>query len=188
MPCERPIIGREFMFEGAAFQRGEQGVDVREKNVGRPRELHRKTGVEHVGRGHALMDEARLGPDEFGEMGQKGDDVMMRDLLDRVDPRHVEGDMAGLFPDRLGGLFRDDADFGQRVAGMRLDLEPDAKAGLRLPEGGHFGTGIAGDHAGSLCQGGGGGASCHRACLAPRSIFKRSGDRFASGKCDKTKT
>ena len=43
-----------------------------------------------IGRGHALMDEARLGPDEFGEMGQKGDDVVLGDLLDRVDAGDVE--------------------------------------------------------------------------------------------------
>ncbi len=33
-----------------------------------------------------------------------------------------------------------------RVGGMRLDLEPDLEAGLRLPDGGHFGAGITGDH------------------------------------------
>ena len=35
-----------------------------------------------------------------------------------------------------------------RVGGMRLDLEPDVETGLRLPDGGHFGAGIAGDHRG----------------------------------------
>jgi hypothetical protein len=29
---------------------------------------------------------------------------------------------------------------------MRLDLEPDLEAGLRLPDGGHFRAGVAGDH------------------------------------------
>ena len=33
-----------------------------------------------------------------------------------------------------------------RVRRMRLDLEPDLEAGLRLPDGGHFRAGIAGDH------------------------------------------
>ena len=79
-------------------------------------------------------------------MGQKGDDIVMRDLLDRIDPRHIERHMASLLPDRLGSLLWDDTNFGQRIAGMCLDLEPNAKAGLRFPQGGHFGTGIAGDH------------------------------------------
>ena len=33
-----------------------------------------------------------------------------------------------------------------RVAGMRLDLEPDAELGLRRPDRDHLGAGIAGDH------------------------------------------
>jgi hypothetical protein len=33
---------------------------------------------------------------------------------------------------------------------MGLDLEPDLESGLRLPEGDHFGAGIAGDHGGTL--------------------------------------
>ncbi len=53
-----------------------------------------------------------------------------------------------LGPDRLGRRFRNDADFGQRVAGVGLDLEPDAKPRLRVPDGDHFGAGIAGDHGG----------------------------------------
>ena len=57
-------------------------------------------------------------------------------------------DMPGLLPDRLGALLRDHADFGERVAGMRLDFEPDAKARLRLPDRNHFGAGIARDHRG----------------------------------------
>ena len=140
----------QLVFERAAFQRGKQSVDVGQKNVGRAGELHGKTRVEHVGRRHALVHKPRLGTDEFGEVGQEGDHVMMRDLFDLVDPRRVKRYMTGLFPDRLGGLLGDDADFGQRIAGMRLDLEPDAKPRPRLPYGGHFGPGIARDHSGTL--------------------------------------
>ena len=139
------------MFECAAFQDGKQIVDVGQKNIGRAGELHGQTSIEHVGRRHALMHKPRLGTNEFGKVGQEGDHVMMRDLFDFVDPRRVERHMAGLFPDRLGGLLRDDADFGQRIAGISLDLEPDAKPCPRLPYGGHFRTGIARDHSGALC-------------------------------------
>ena len=33
-------------------------------------ELHVEAGVEHVGRGHALVHEARLGADDLGQMGR----------------------------------------------------------------------------------------------------------------------
>ena len=112
MPCERPIVGVSLCSNARRFKRGKQIVDVGEKNVGGAGELHGQTSVEHVGRRHALVHEARLWPDEFGEMGQEGDDVMMRDLFDLVDPRRVERHVARLFPDRLGGPLRDDADFG----------------------------------------------------------------------------
>ena len=94
------------------------------------------------------MDEARLGADDFGQMGQEGDDVMLGLALDLVDPRHVEGRIPGLGPDRLRRFLWDCADFRQRISRMRLDLEPDLEAGLGLPDGGHFRAGIAGDHRG----------------------------------------
>ena len=109
-------------------------------------ELDVEAGVEHVGGGHALMDEAGLGADDFGQMGQEGDDVMLGLALDLVDPGDVEGGVLGLGPDRLRGFLGDDAEFRLRVRRMRLDLEPDLEAGLRLPDGGHFRAGVAGDH------------------------------------------
>ena len=72
------------------LQRGEQGVDVGDENVGGARQLHGETRVEHVRRGHALMDEARVRADEFGQMGQEGDDVVLGDALDLVDAVDVE--------------------------------------------------------------------------------------------------
>ena len=84
--------------------------------------------------------------DEFGQMGQEGDDVVLGDGFDLVDARDVELGRAALFPDRLGRLLRDDAELGQRVAGIGLDLEPDAELGFRRPDGDHFRAGIAGDH------------------------------------------
>ena len=141
---------RELVFIGAPLQRGEQLIDIGDENVGGAGKLHGKAGVEHVGRGHALMHETRVGSDEFGEMGQEGDDIVLGHPLDLVDARDIEGDMAGALPDRRGGGLRDHADFGERVAGMGLDLEPDAKPRLRLPDLHHVGAGIARDHHDSL--------------------------------------
>ncbi len=96
------------------------------------------------------MDEAGIRPDELGQMRQEGDDVVLGLALDLVDALDVECGRAALFPDRPGRLLRDDAEFGQRVAGMRLDLEPDAEAGFRRPDGDHFRPRIARDHLGQF--------------------------------------
>ena len=137
---------RHLVLEGALLQRGQHPVDIGDQQVGGAGELHVEAGVEHVGGGHALVHEARLGADDFGQMGQEGDDVVLGLALDLVDPGDVEDGILGLGPDGLGGLLRDDAELGQRISGMRLDLEPDLEARLRLPDGGHFRAGIAGDH------------------------------------------
>ena len=92
------------------------------------------------------MHEAGVGTDEFREVRQKRDDVVLGDFFDLVDPRDIELNMAGLSPNRFGGGLWDDANLRQRVARMRLDLEPDAKPRLGVPNGDHFGPGITRDH------------------------------------------
>ena len=138
---------RKFVFARALFERGAQRLDIGDENVGGAHELHVETGVEHVRRGHALMDEARFGTDDFGQMREKGDDVVLGLALDLVDAVDIEfGDLAFL-PDLLRRFLRDHAELGHGVGGMGLDLEPDAKARLRRPDRSHLRTGIAGDHA-----------------------------------------
>src|SRR3954464_15963303 len=92
------------------------------------------------------MHETRLGADDFGQMSREGADVVLGLALDLVDAVDVEGDVARLGPDRLGGFPGNHAEFRLRVRRMRLDLEPEREAGLGLPDGGHFRAGIAGNH------------------------------------------
>src|SRR6185437_7423074 len=141
------------VLEGALLQRREHLVEIGEQEVGGADELHIEAGIEHVRGGHALMHEPRLGADDLRQVGQEGDDVMLGLALDLVDPGDVEGGVLGLGPDGLGGLLRDHAEFRQRVRGMRLDLEPDLEAGLRLPDRGHFRAGVAGDHRQLMAKG-----------------------------------
>ena len=138
--------GRVLVLERAALERRQHPVDVSDQDVGSAGELHRQAGVEHVGRRHALVDEARVRADELGEVGQERDDVVLGHSLDLVDALDVERGRPALFPDGLRRLLRDHADLGQRVAGMRLDLEPDAESRLRRPDVGHLGTRVTGDH------------------------------------------
>ena len=95
---------REFVLARAALERGVELIDVGDQQVGGAHQLHVEAGVEHVGRGHALVHEARLGADDLGEMGEEGDDVVLGLALDLVDARDVELGVLALGPDRLRRL------------------------------------------------------------------------------------
>ncbi len=135
------------MLQSALLQRGEHAVHVCQKQVGGADKLDVQRRIEHIRRGHALMDEARVRSDELGQMGQECDDVMLRLALDFVDALDVEFRRSALFPDGAGSFLRDHTDLRQRVARMRLDLEPDAELGFGRPDGDHFRPRIARDHA-----------------------------------------
>ena len=93
---------RVLVFEGPGLESREHPVHVGEQQIGGAHELDVERGIEHVRRGHALMHEAAVGTDEFCEMGEEGDDVMLGDGLDLIDAGDVEGGAAALFPDGLG--------------------------------------------------------------------------------------
>ena len=130
---------RELVLERAALERGQQRVDIGDQEIGGAHELHVEAGVEHVRGGHALVHEARFRPDDLGQMGEEGDDVVLDLALDLVDARDVELRVLALVPDFLRRRLRDHAELGHGVGGMRLDLEPDAKARLRRPDRRHLG-------------------------------------------------
>ena len=72
----------QFMLEGAPLQRRQQRIEIGQQQIGGLFQLHRKSGVEHVARGHPLMHEARFGADMLGEVGQEGDHVVVGLALD----------------------------------------------------------------------------------------------------------
>jgi hypothetical protein len=137
--------GGVFMLQGAALDGGEQRVDIGEHQVGGAGQLDIQAGVEHVGAGHPLVDEARRFTDMFGEIGQKSDDVVLRLAFDLINAGDFE---LALFPNGLGGIGGDDAQGDQCVHRVRFDFEPDLETGFGFPDGDHFGAGITGDHFG----------------------------------------
>ena len=138
-----PHTDRFLVLQGAFFQRRKQGVEIAEKDVTGLGKLYRETGIEYVGRSHALVQEARRFPHMLGHIGKKGDNVVFGFPLDLVDARYLE---AAFFPHRLGGFLGDDAEFGLGIAGMGLDFEPYPELVFGFPDGGHFGPGIAWNH------------------------------------------
>ena len=135
--------GGGLVFQGAGLERREEPLDIADQEIAGLGELDGKAGVEHVGRGHALVDEARLRPDVLGQIGQEGDHVVLGFALDLVDSFDLEG---AALPDRRCCLLRDHAEFSLRIAGMRLDLKPDPETVLGLPDPGHLGSAVARNH------------------------------------------
>src|SRR5574337_178022 len=95
-----------------ALQCRDERLGIRDENVGGSFELHRKASVEHVRAREPHVDKARLGADEFREVGQERDHVVLRLALDLVDALDVEFRVCPLLPDRLRRLPRDRADLG----------------------------------------------------------------------------
>ncbi|MND53340.1 hypothetical protein D3C80_443750 [compost metagenome] len=142
---------RILVFEGASLESSQNTIYVCKQNVGGAHELDVERRVEHVRRCHALVDEAAIRADEFRQMSKEGDDVMLGDGFDLIDAGDIEFGLAALFPDRFCRRFRNDADCRERVAGVGLDFEPDAKLCFRRPDGDHFRSGITGDHGQLAC-------------------------------------
>ena len=89
---------RVFVFLRARLQRRLEPLHVGDEQIGRAHELHVQAGVEHVGGGHALMHEARLRPDDFRQVREEGDDIVLGLALDLVDARRCRTSPSCLFP------------------------------------------------------------------------------------------
>ena len=58
---------RVLMLQRARLQRRKQAIDIGDEQVRGLDKLKIETGVEHVRRGHAPMQETRFGPDRLGD-------------------------------------------------------------------------------------------------------------------------
>src|SRR5215210_7051346 len=128
-----PDAKRILVLEGAALESIQQFIEVAQQNVRGADQLYVKRGVENVGRGHALVEKARLRTDDLGEVGEKSNDVMLYFALDCIDAIGIKIRLITLLPNRLGGGFGYGAEVCHRISGVRLDFEPDAVTRLRLP-------------------------------------------------------
>ncbi len=108
------------------------------------------------------------GPMNSPSQVEEGDHVVLGHPLDGVDLLDValgiglQGGhrLLAALPDRLGGVLGNDPELGHGVAGMRLDLEPDAEAVLGRPDGRHLRPGVAGKHGRAFSPEGVGARAC----------------------------
>ncbi len=88
------MVGRHLVLLRPVLEGVEEGIDIGDEDVGGPHQLHVEAGIEHVRGGHSLVDEARLGADDLGKVGEEGDHVVLGHRLDGVDPGDIEGRVA----------------------------------------------------------------------------------------------
>src|SRR4051812_47362756 len=97
------------------------------------------------------MDPARRRTDRGCHVLEKGNDIMVRPLLDLRDLSNRE---PRLVPDRGGVLLRDLAQLRHCLAGQSLDLQPDLEFALLRPQLAHLWPGITVDHPAKIKAGG----------------------------------
>src|SRR4051812_27563503 len=97
------------------------------------------------------MDPARRRTDRRGDVLEKGDDIMVRPLLDLPDFSNRE---PRLFSDGGGVLLRDLAQLRHRLARQSLNLQPDLEFSLLRPQLAHLWPGITVDHRAKIKAGG----------------------------------
>ncbi len=138
------------MLQRLALEETTEGAEVDEEIFERFLDEERQGRVDDVVGGQAEMDVARVRPDLFGDRGQEGDDVVLDDLLDGVDPVDRE---SGLGLDRPQGGTGNLSQPGPGFADGQLDVQPLAVPVLFGPDGAHGGAGVAFDHSVSAFRG-----------------------------------
>ena len=132
-------------------------LDVLDDQVAGLGELVAQGRVAQIGAGHAIVNPAaglgvalgNIGVDVLLHVGQEGDDVVARALLDLVDLCLLK---VGMVADPLGFVFRnaDLAELRLGLAGQDLDLLPNGVLVLEGEDVSHLRAGIAIDHSGSF--------------------------------------
>jgi hypothetical protein len=89
------------------------------------------------------MDVTRVVADVLGDVGQKGDDVMVGGFFDLFDASGVEARISFDTFDRVIWYF---TELREGFAGENLELEPLLELALLGPDAAHLGEGVTFDH------------------------------------------
>ncbi len=131
------------MLQRPFLQHVEQRIQILQNEVQRLGHLDGQGGIHDVGRGQTHMEKSRIRSRGIRERFQKGDDVVLGDLLDlrdpfRIDPRGA-AEAGGDAARHLTGAF-------QRFAGPQLDFQPDLVLVREIPDGLHARQSVAVNH------------------------------------------
>ncbi len=130
-PCERPIM-TVFLCCNAFFLRVLRTRRISSIIISDDLSHERcKRGIEDVRGREPEMDVAGIRADLLADRGKKGDDVVFHDLFKGIDPLDLE---VRFFLDGRERPCRYQPQFGVRLAGKDLNLEPGAVSVLRFPE------------------------------------------------------
>ena len=150
IPWVRPIQGVFLYFRAWRFRTFSRALEPGEDPLQGFPDQEREGRVDDIVGGQADVDEPAVRADLLVDRGQEGDDVVLDDLLDLVDPLDRE---AGLGLDRLQGGRGDLPEPGPGLADGELDVEPSAVPVLFGPDAAHLGECIAFDHRSSIPSG-----------------------------------
>ena len=145
------------LLEGTALADHAELLDVLDNQVTRLSKLIAQSRITQVGAGHTVVNPAarlglalgNIGVDIFLHVGQEGDDIVARDLLDLVNLRLLK---VGVVANPLGLFFgnTDLAELRLSLAGQDLNLLPNGVLVLEGEDVSHLRAGIAIDHSGSF--------------------------------------
>ena len=138
---------RVTVLHGLAFEDDGKGLDVLQQQIGGVAQLEAGGSVPDVGAGEPEVHVSAFLTEGFGNGAEEGGDVVVGDADVLVDLVDIE---AGVAADLRGGGGGYLAEFGPRLAGRDLDVEPSLELVLLAPDGGHFGAGVARDHLGTM--------------------------------------
>ena len=142
--------GRVFELPGAALEDFGEALQILRDDLRRLADEQGLRGVDDVVGGEAVVEPAGVRADDFGDGGGEGDDVVADFGFDLVDAFDAE---VGALADGLGGVFGDEAGFGEGFGGGDFDGQPGAEAVFVAPDAGHLGAGVARDHGSPVGRG-----------------------------------
>jgi hypothetical protein len=138
-----PDHGSVLKLPRASLQNFGEALQILRNDLRRlPRE-QRLGGVDDIVGSKAVVEPARMRPDDFRDSGSEGDDVVAYfgfDLVDAFDAK------VSALADGASRVLGDESRFGQRLSGGDFDGQPGAEAVFVAPDAGHFRAGVALDH------------------------------------------